>query len=83
MARSLHMVERVVPAEERSRYLATLVERQARAAAVKAHFWAFEHAAQGGRFVEFTEAPSEEALAAACGHADATLTDRWTEAVLP
>jgi hypothetical protein len=83
MARSLHMIERFIPADERSRYLDELAHRRAQAAAAKAHFWAFEHAAHVGRFVEFTEAPSEEALAAVCGHAEGAVTDRWTEVRIP
>ena len=83
MARSLHMIERFIPADERDRYLAELAHRRAQAAAAKAHFWAFEHAAHVGRFVEFTEAPSEDALAQACGHTDGPMADRWTEVVMP
>ena len=83
MARSLHMIERLVAADERSGYLAELAQRRAQAAAANAHFWAFEHAAQVGRFVEFTEAPSEGALARACGHTEGSISDRWTEAVIP
>ena len=83
MARSLHIVERVVPDDGRAAYLAQLARRRQQAAAVQAHFWAFEHAGEAGRFVEFTEAPSEEALAAACGHADGAVTEHWTEVRIP
>lgn len=65
MARVLTMQERVVAQAEREAYMATLVIRRARAAAVPAHFWVFEHATESGRFVEFTEAASDEAIAAA------------------
>ncbi|WP_411280175.1 hypothetical protein [Gemmatimonas sp.] len=64
MARVLAMQERVVASEEREAYLATLENRRARAAAVPAHFWVFEHATESGRFVEFTEAASDDAIAA-------------------
>ncbi|WP_310570088.1 hypothetical protein [Gemmatimonas sp.] len=65
MARVLAMQERVVAQAEREAYLATLAIRRARAAAVPAHFWVFEHATESGRFVEFTEAASDDAIAAA------------------
>jgi len=83
MARSLHMVERVVPADGRAAYLAQLARRREQAVAVQAHFWAFEHAGEAGRFVEFTEAPSDEALAVACGFAEGPVNDRWTEVRIP
>ena len=65
MARVRAMQERVVAPAERGAYLASLDRRRARAAAVPAHFWVFEHATESGRFVEFTEAASDEAIAAA------------------
>lgn len=64
MTRLLAMQERVVASAERVAYLAALVNRRARAAALPAHFWVFEHATESGRFVEFTEAASDEAIAA-------------------
>lgn len=65
MARVLAIQERVVALAEREAYFASLAKRQARAAAVPAHFWVFEHATESGRFVEFTEAASDDAIAAA------------------
>ncbi len=65
MARVLAMQERVVAPADRGAYLASLGRRRARAAAVPAHFWVFEHATESGRFVEFTEAASDDAIAAA------------------
>ncbi len=65
MARVLAMQEVVVASAERDAYLAGLVTRRARAKAVPAHFWVFEHATDSGRFVEFTEAASDDAIAAA------------------
>lgn len=77
MARVLAMQERMVPSPEREAYLASLVNRRARAAAVPAHFWVFEHATESGRFVEFTEAANEEAIAAASD--DGNATGCWRE----
>ncbi len=68
MSRVLSMAERRVDATEREAYLATLTTRRAAAAAAQAHFWVFEHADDGGRFVEFTEAASDGAIVAARGH---------------
>lgn len=67
MPRVLSMTERRVGPAEREAYLATLVDRRAVAAAANAHFWVFEHADDGGRFVEFTEAASDGAIVAAHG----------------
>jgi len=77
MARVLAMQEVVIAAAEREAYLAALVNRRARAAAVPAHFWVFEHATESGRFVEFTEAASDEAIAAA--HEGGQMLGRWRE----
>jgi len=77
MARVLAMQERVVAHAEREAYLAALATRRARAAAVLAHFWVFEHATDSGRFVEFTEAASEEAIAAA--RDDDEMSGFWRE----
>ncbi|WP_309672931.1 hypothetical protein [Gemmatimonas sp.] len=65
MARVLAMQERLVAPVEREAYMAHVAIRRARAAAVPAHFWVFEHATESGRFVEFTEAASDDAIAAA------------------
>ncbi len=77
MSRVLSMNERRVEAVEREAYLAALPVRRAAASAVHAHFWVFEHATEHGRFVEFTEAASDDVLRAAHGH-DAP-TDSWRE----
>ncbi len=63
-ARVLAVRERQVPAGERGPYLAAIPERSARAAAARAHFWVFEHHTESGRFLEFTEGVSAEAVAA-------------------
>lgn len=67
MSRALTIVERVVADAERAEYLAALLLRKQRAAAVPAHFWVFEHATQRGRFIEFTEAGGEAELAVVHG----------------
>lgn len=77
MTRLLAMQERVVASAERAAYLAALVNRRARAAALPAHFWVFEHATESGRFVEFTEAASDEAIAAV--HESGTAPGLWRE----
>jgi hypothetical protein len=59
------MQERVVPDAERPAYLAAMADRRARAAELQVHAWVFEHARDSGRFVEFLEAGSVEALTAA------------------
>ena len=68
MGRVLSMTERRVDGAAREEYLATLASRRATAAAAPAHFWVFEHASDRGRFVEFTEAASEDAIASVQGH---------------
>lgn len=67
MSRVLSIVERQVTEAERAGYLSALSSRSARASAVSAHFWVFEHATERGRFTEFTEAASERDLASAGG----------------
>lgn len=78
MSRALHMMELRVALAERADYLAALPSRVARAAAVPAHFWVFEHASEAGRFVEFTEAANTELLAVAVGHEAAS--NAWRQA---
>ncbi len=68
MARSLAIVERQVGDDERADYLAALAARRSRAAAMRAHFWVFEHATERGRFVEFTEAANDASIASLHGH---------------
>ncbi|MBU6364692.1 MAG: hypothetical protein KJT01_00645 [Gemmatimonadetes bacterium] len=62
--RVLAVRERRLPGEERAPYLAGLAGRRERARAANAHFWVFEHHHEAGRFLEFTEAASPEAVAA-------------------
>jgi len=63
-ARVLAVRERQVPAEARTPYFATVRERTARAQAARAHFWVFEHDTDPGRFLEFTEGASADAVRA-------------------
>lgn len=68
MTRVLSMAERRVVGAAREDYLVTLASRRAAAAAARAHFWVFEHASDHGRFLEFTEAATDDAIASAQGH---------------
>ncbi len=68
MMRLLSMAERRIDSADRATYLAALGPRRASAASAQAHFWVFEHATEDGRFVEFTEAASANAISEACGH---------------
>jgi hypothetical protein len=63
MSRLLHAVETQIGEADRAQYLAGLPARRARAASRQAHFWAFEHSAVRGRFLEFTEVKRAEDLA--------------------
>ena len=65
MPRLLVMSERAVTEVERAAYLQTLAVRRERAAAASANFWVFEQSEGRGRFLEFVEAGSADALAAA------------------
>ena len=81
MPRTLLVQERLVPEAERAAYLAAMGARRARAAALQAHAWVFEHVSESGRFIEFLEAGSAEALTAA-QQATGMATDmrhRWCE----
>ncbi len=53
---------------ERAPYLARLHERRASAAARSVRFWAFEHEAERGRFLEFIETSDRSALDSALAH---------------
>jgi hypothetical protein len=75
--RVLAVRERQLPAEARAPYLATLPERRTRAAEARAHFWVFQHHSEAGRFLEFTEGASAEAVAALLDGAAAD--DLWHE----
>lgn len=65
MSRCLVMAERVVTQADRASYLESLAVRRESAAAASAHFWVFEDVKKPGRFLEFIEAGSEDALARA------------------
>jgi len=69
MARSLSMQRTVVTPGDRQKFLERMKAREAHYTASGCHFWVFEEAALSGAFIEFTEAPSAEALKAA--HASA------------
>lgn len=77
MSRLLAMVECRVAPSDRQHYLASLDARTKAAAAFGAHFWVFEHDAESGRFVEFTEAGSASAIRAASGSTPPA--DLWRE----
>lgn len=54
-ARTLLVTERTVAPESRARHVELLAARRAHCTAVGAHFWAFEHDTQPGRYLEFVE----------------------------
>jgi hypothetical protein len=63
------MQRTVVPPGDRTRFLERTRAREAHYTASGCQYWVFEEAALPGAFIEFTEAPSAEALRAA--HASA------------
>ena len=65
MPRLLVMSERAVTEVKRAAYLQTVAARRERAAAANANFWVFEQEDRRGRFLEFVEAGSAEALESA------------------
>ncbi len=67
MARVLAMTECRIDPSVRHEYLAGIPARVQAAALAGAHFWVFEHAGQGGRFLEFTEGGSDDIVRAASG----------------
>ena len=67
MPRVLTFEEQQVDAAMRAEYMARVAVRRAAAASAGVNFWVFEHAAESGRFVEFTEGASAEAVRAAHG----------------
>ncbi len=73
----LAMIERRVPSEQRSAYLAALATTRAAASAAHSHFWVFEHEQEPGRFVEFTEAADAASIAAT--HGDGPPAPLWRE----
>lgn len=62
--RVLSMIERTVPEAHRDEYLRSIASRRDDAAAQNVRFWIFENNDEPGRFVEFTEAASADALIA-------------------
>jgi len=75
MGRVLTMQRAMVPATERARYVARLVERRAHYAAGDCRFWVFEEIGLPGLFIEFTEARDRATLAAAHANAPERLRD--------
>lgn len=69
MSRALTVKRTVVPRTGRKEYLGRLRERKAYYERKGCHFWVCEETGLPGAFVEFTEAPTAAALAAA--HASA------------
>jgi len=61
-ARTLLVTERTVALESRARHLELLAARRARCAAAGAHFWAFEHDREPGRYLEFVETRRDTVL---------------------
>jgi hypothetical protein len=53
--RTLLVSERTIAPDGRVRHLESLVARRDHCHAAGAHFWAFEHVAEPGRFLEFVE----------------------------
>lgn len=72
MPRALAIQRLVVPARDRARYLEGLARRKAIFRREGCNFWVFEEAEIIGAFVEFAEAGSAEALAAALAAAAET-----------
>ena len=64
MPRVLQMTERRVAFPDRASYLAALRRRRAHAARAQVHLWAFEHADDPERFVEFVEGSDPAAVRA-------------------
>lgn len=62
MPRALAVRYLSVPEAARARYLARLAERTASARACGHHLWAFAHAQDAARFVEFVETRDPTAL---------------------
>lgn len=74
-ARTLLVTERTVAPESRARHVELLTTRRAQCAAVGAHFWAFEHDTEPGRFLEFVE--SREAAVLDALVLDESRSTRW------
>jgi hypothetical protein len=74
-ARTLLVTERVVAPESRARHVESLATRRAHCAAVGAHFWAFEHDTEPGRYLEFVETRHVDVLDALA--LDESGSTRW------
>lgn len=74
-ARMLLVTERVVAPESRARHVEVLASRRAQCAAAEAHFWAFEHESEPGRFLEFVETRHADVLDALA--LDESGSTRW------
>jgi len=70
MTRLLTFAEQHVTVGKREQYLASVGARRLVAASLGANFWVFEHATEHGRFVEFTEGGSEDAVRGVHGAPD-------------
>lgn len=75
MARALTIQRAMVPATDRTRYLAKLKARRAHYQQAKCRFWVFEEIGLPGLFMEFTEAQDAATLAAAHAKAPERLRD--------
>lgn len=82
MPRLLVMSERTVTEGARSAYVQTLAVRCDRAATAGANFWVFEQLDRRGRFLEFVEAASTEALASAITAVAETAADELRRPVV-
>lgn len=74
-ARTLLVTERTIAPELRAQHVETLSARRARCAAAGAHFWAFEHDTDVGRYLEFVETRADAALDALA--LDEVNSTRW------
>lgn len=74
-ARTLLVTERRVAPESRARHVELLAARRAQCAAVGAQFWAFEHATEPGRYLEFVETRQGDVLDALA--LDESGSTRW------
>lgn len=75
VARTLLVTERTVAPDGRARHLESLAVRRDHCLAAGAQFWAFEHASEPGRYLEFVEV-REPALLDALA-LDAAGSTRW------
>lgn len=62
--RTLLVTERTIAPELRARHVELLAARRAQCTAAGAHFWAFEHETESGRYLEFVETQDARVLEA-------------------